>query len=191
MNGYRVSGPWDQRHHEHNARVADAHVNSEHYVRDLHSRAGLEAATTTGSSHTALVSVSAVRFPTTSATPTAGWQMLRPDHWLDGIVKIERVVHSYSSSGNACVLTFTAAALADGDALSASADLSQQVTVPAGAAANTVYDYTDDDLWFPVDQSHIIMFGNIIRNVGVGSDGLAVFRLQSIRLRYVPRRQEI
>lgn len=186
MNGYRVNGLWDQRHHEHNARVTNAHVNAEHYVRDIPG-AGIYANTTTGASKTNINSLEVARLPD-SGSPYVSFQVIRPAFWLDGIVTLQ-ILYSHSASSQAAVVDMVAGAARAGSEAANISDISEALTFPASTANQL--EWLDASVGLPVDGSHDLLGWKLTRDSANGSDGTAVLRISGVRLTYIPRRQEI
>lgn len=189
MNGYRVHGPWDVRHHEHNARVAELHMDSEHYVRDLTARS-INPATTTGAADNRQNGVHVVQLPD-AGSPVVEWSILRPAQWLEGVV-LTSIFYTHTATGQAAVGTLVARAHVTGTtALGVTGGLSDTLTFPAVTATAGELNVLESVVPLAVNQRHGLLGYRLTRNSANGSDGTANLLIVGVRMTYIPRRQEL
>lgn len=193
MNGYRVNGLWDPRHHEHNARVAEAHMDAEHWERDL-SASEFYADPTTSAKKTNLSAAEVASLPNTATPADAriSWGILRPRFALDGIWRV-RFWFCHSATSQAAVATLEGRAIVTGATnLGTTGTFSTSITFQAATGGTKrVLELDVDSVGMLADQQHSLLEWRLTRNSADAGDGTATLYIRRIQCYYTPRRQEI
>lgn len=190
MHSYRVERA-DEASVRVNQRIANAHIDSEHYIRWVRPRE-MQLDTVNGPAFANTTVTKGFLTFADGKTEQAFWEVERPEQWLGGRIETTLYYSGDASTGNYRVRVVGTRSKVGSNHADV-ADFNRVNTVPAPPASGEVASFLLSQDYLEINPEWLWVDFSIARIGGVAGDDVpegAEFYLHYVRHRYIPKRHE-